>query len=405
MAKIYLEAGRVVDDVLSGSGFKAALYAKQLSSDPRAVCKLASCTLSNKAALAEALEKVGLECHSHGAMLVMTYELLLGHGLRGGGKLRRQLESHTADLQAAFQAFQKSQNVRPVHSKSKQAFAALPRYVRMNRIRLQLGDTVYSEAVDGVKRRLREALFAAYELDLQAGRDVTPEMAAVQDDSIVPELLVLHPSSRSWLQKVPEVEAGALVLQDRSSCLSALAAGLVPGSFVVDSCAAPGSKTAHAIELLRRGRLAAFERDPKRATALVKRLRLLVGFSERSTKKRKPNAKDSPDSDSVLKLGSRVQGRCWTGGSEQVEVDVHVGDFLDTNPLVSPWNEVDILIVDPSCSGSGLPEHHLINLAESTSESESSVRLRRLAAFQKRILSHALRFPRAKNLGGVRESF
>ena len=63
-----------------------------------------------------------------------------------------------------------------------------------------------------------------------------------------------------------------------------------------------------------------------------------------------------------------------------------------------PWNQVDVLIVDPSCSGSGLPEHHLI---DATAETGTSRRVQRLAAFQKRILSHALSFPKAKSLGGV----
>ena len=51
----------------------------------------------------------------------------------------------------------------------------------------------------------------------------------LQEDEVVPNVLVLHPSSRAWLQNLPEVLSGQLVLQDRSSCLSALAAGLTPG--------------------------------------------------------------------------------------------------------------------------------------------------------------------------------
>ena len=391
MAKIYLEAGRVVEDVLSGHcGLKAALYAKQLSSDPRAVCKLASCTLAQKAALAEALERVGLvEHHSRGVMLVMAFELLLGHGLRGGGKLRRQLEGHQKSLQAVFRASTKSE----VGSEAS-AFAALPRYVRLNRLQVPDSD-------DDLKERLKSALLKAYELDLAAGRKVTPEMAVVQQDELVPEVLVLHPASRSWLQKIPDVGSGALILQDRSSCLSALAAGLVPGDFVVDSCAAPGSKTAHAIELLRAdGHLAAFERDPKRAAALVKRLQQLVGLSlkkeekkKKKKRRRRPEAKRRDD----LKLGSRVQGRARVAASgEGVEVEVHVGDFLETSPAAPPWNRVDVLIVDPSCSGTGLPEHHLVG---GRTESGQSARVRRLAAFQKRILSHALSFPSARKLG------
>ncbi|CAE8613352.1 unnamed protein product, partial [Polarella glacialis] len=101
----------------------------------------------------------------------------------------------------------------------------------------------------------------------------------VHEDQLVPELLVLDPGAKSWIQGLPDVRDGTFVLQDRSSCLSALAAGLTPGTFVADTCAAPGSKTAHAIELLKgRGRMLAFERDPRRAGSLVERLKLLVGL-------------------------------------------------------------------------------------------------------------------------------
>ncbi|CAE7390708.1 NSUN5 [Symbiodinium sp. CCMP2592] len=394
MAKIYFEAGRVVDDVLSGrSGLKAALYAQQLSSDPRAVCKLSSCTLSNKAAIAEALEHVGLDHHSHGMMLVMAYELLLGHGLRGGGKLRRELEGHARELQAAFK---KSSQHSEVLSEQKEAFSSLPRYVRVNRLQL-------AEDLEVLRRRLAKALRRAAGARSEQNKHM--EATRVEVDAVVPNVLRLPAASRRWLRELPEVESGALVLQDRSSCLSALAAGLVPGSFVLDSCAAPGSKTAHAIELLQaRGRLAAFERDPKRAAALLQRLQLLVGFTE--TPKRKAKGRHEPEAKSdfsVLKWGSQIRGRCWARagagaaatGAEGVEVAVHVGDFLDTNPARPPWNQVDVLIVDPSCSGSGLPEHHLI---DATAETGTSRRVQRLAAFQKRILSHALSFPKAKTV-------
>ena len=373
-----------------GSSFevfpKAALYAQQLSSDPRAVCKLSSCTLSNKAAIAEALESVGLDHHSHGMMLVMAYELLLGHGLRGGGKLRRELEGHAAELRTAFK---KSSQHSEVLSEQREAFSSLPRYVRVNRLQL-------AEDLEVLKKRLTKALRRA------AGSEPKHrEATRVEVDAVVPNVLRLPAASRRWLRELPEVERGALVLQDRSSCLSALAAGLVPGSFVLDSCAAPGSKTAHAIELLHaQGRLAAFERDPKRAAALLKRLRLLVGFAESPKKRKGRHGPEAKSEGSVLKWGSQIRGRCWAGatGAEGVEVDVHVGDFLDTNPALPPWNQVDVLIVDPSCSGSGLPEHHLI---DATAETGTSRRVQRLAAFQKRILSHALSFPKARSLGGV----
>eukprot|EP00435_Cladocopium_sp_Y103_P043957 s186_g12.t1 len=368
MAKLYREAGRVVDDVVSGRcGLKAALYAQNLEK-PRAVCKLASAALSNQQALCSALRKAQLE--ETGIFLVMAFELLAGSGkIRGGGQLRRRLEKKLKILRQGFKDA-------GGQAEEPSAFAQLPRYVRINSLRCEAA---------GALQRLSKALKDAYQKDLAAGRKVAEETAEVSRDELVPELLVLHPSAKPWLQQLPEVETGALVLQDRSSCLSALAAGLITGTIVLDACAAPGSKTSHAIELMGgSGKMFAFEKDPRRGKSLLQRLRLLCGFEE--TTRRPRGAKG--------KKASVKRGRCLAvAGHPGVEVEVRIKDFLEVKPWEAPWNQVEVLLVDPSCSGSGLPEHHLSAAADA-----SAARLKRLAAFQRRILQHAMKFPKARTV-------
>ncbi|CAK9050377.1 28S rRNA (cytosine-C(5))-methyltransferase (NOL1-related protein) (NOL1R) (NOL1/NOP2/Sun domain family member 5) (Williams-Beuren syndrome chromosomal region 20A protein) [Durusdinium trenchii] len=247
-----------------------------------------------------------------------------------------------------------------------------------------------------VLKQLRKALKEKRAQELQEGKEVEPEVAEVKEDEVVPNVLVLHPSSRAWLQNLPEVLSGQLVLQDRSSCLSALAAGLTPGTTVVDSCAAPGSKTSHAIDLLEgSGRMFAFEKDPKRASSLLERLRLLTGFQEVALHTRTKKSKANRASRASAAL---ARGRCLPVGSKPgVEVELRTMDFLKVDPRAAPWNEVEVLLIDPSCSGSGLPEHHL-TAAATGADTENDGRLRRLAAFQKRILSHALQFPKARTV-------
>ena len=61
-------------------------------------------------------------------------------------------------------------------------------------------------------------------------------------------------------------------------------------------------------------------------------------------------------------------------------------DWADCVLCRGPWprqREVEVLLIDPSCSGSGLPEHHL-TAAATGADTENDGRLRRLAAFQKR---------------------
>jgi putative methyltransferase len=97
-------------------------------------------------------------------------------------------------------------------------------------------------------------------------------------DPILPNLLVFPPGT-SMYDDV-NVAAGRIILQDRSSCLPALALQpLPPGAVVIDACAAPGNKTSHAAALVELadkraknkenpGRVHAFERDPKREQML-----------------------------------------------------------------------------------------------------------------------------------------
>lgn len=478
MSVLYAEAGGVVDAVLHDKvGLKQALYRKKLE-NTRAVCKLAMGVLGQKTALREALRSCGViaangraadskpkaqkgkastgktfevAARREGMALVMAFDLLAGRGLSGGGQLKRTILARRADIEAAFLAAggtkaaaagttgggAKEGDAGGTEGESKGSdklsavFAALPRYVRINRLLVPK-----DEDVAALRQKLADVLCQAAEK--QAGTEDPMQnklFAEVASDALVPQLLRLHPRARPWLHGLPDVDRGALVLQDRSSCLAALAAGITPGTSVLDACAAPGSKTAHAIELLQgRGRMVACERQLARARALISRLRLLAGLQPavrrdtgaavvcsakegQSTKKRKKKrggqessaaqsesadgeAKSDEAPQESLPSGNRKEPPLKTGAvrrfraaTRRLRVEVRVGDFLKCKPR--NFRDVEVLLVDPSCSGSGLPEHHL---SASGPTKVGAQRLRKLAAFQCRILQHALRFPKARTV-------
>lgn len=397
----------MVDTVLwEKVGLKVALYRAPLASDPRAVYKLAAAVLGHHSSLRAALTSAHIrtDAGSDGMALVMTYDLLLGHGLRGGGRLKRELVAQRPQLEEALAA---APNGRAHGS----ALSSLPRYLRVNRMRLP-SDAEASAA----RARLRRDLLRRAREEAQPLEDAD-ELANIAVDELVPNLLVAHARARPWLQGLPAIERGDLVLQDRSSCLAALAAGLSPGDAVLDACAAPGSKTAHVVELLGgRGRVVAFERNPRRAVILVSRLRQLAALRREHI----PNRAVGPGT-VAERAGHSVIADCtsaisdvdeaWFANVDEstlnsdsverfraasgVDVEVHVRDFLECDPEQPPFCDIRVLIVDPSCSGSGLPEHHLGNEGDM---SVSKPRLRKLAAFQCRILAHALRFPSARTV-------
>ena len=112
----------------------------------------------------------------------------------------------------------------------------------------------------------------------------------------------------------------------------------------MDACSAPGMKTSQALAMIQpNGNVIAIERD-------VKRFKVLNELLEK---------------------------HC---NNKTEIIDTLNSDFLKLNPEEFP--HVDYIIVDPTCSGSGL------NKIEKNSE-----RLKKLSNLQVMILKHALKFP------------
>jgi len=219
-------------------------------------------------------------------------------------------------------------------------------------------------------------------------------------DPILRNLLAFPPGTE--LISHPMYLAGKLILQDRSSCLPAhLLAATAANARVVDATAAPGNKTTHIAALLggsSGGKVIAFEKDTRRAEIL-------------------------------RKMVSRA-------GGDSV-IDIKAGeDFLKADPSSRELREVTHLLLDPSCSGSGIvnrEEYTLTPLAtpeqqggkgkkrkrgaekekekpaaiivaadegeqEETKEELGKSRLLALADFQKSMILHAMTFPAARKI-------
>ncbi|XP_019089929.1 PREDICTED: probable 28S rRNA (cytosine-C(5))-methyltransferase isoform X2 [Camelina sativa] len=174
----------------------------------------------------------------------------------------------------------------------------------------------------------------------------------VQKDETVPDLLVLPPGSDLHAHRL--VANGRIFLQGKASSMVAAALQPEAGWEVLDACSAPGNKTIHLAALMEgQGKIIACELNEER----VKRL------------------------EDTIKLS----------GASNIEV-CH-GDFLGLNPKDSSFAKVRAILLDPSCSGSGtitdrldhlLPSHAADNMNYDT------MRLHKLAGFQKKALAHAL---------------
>ncbi len=177
------------------------------------------------------------------------------------------------------------------------------------------------------------------------------EGSSFVQDGDVAGLLVFPPGTD--LAGLELYKRGALVLQDKASCLPVVILDPPVGSTVLDACAAPGNKTTQlAASVGHGGRVYAFERDPRRVLTL------------RAT---------------LAKHGceSIARAECM--------------DFLRTSP--EAYGDVEYALVDPSCSGSGILEDYEVSQRDdetSSGKDRLAERLKSLSNFQCMIVRHAM---------------
>ncbi|XP_054445717.1 28S rRNA (cytosine-C(5))-methyltransferase [Pteronotus mesoamericanus] len=282
---------------------------------------------------------------------VLVYELLLGKGFRGrGGRWKSLLDRHQARLKAELARLKVRRGVSRNEDLLEMGCgpdpaSQVPRFVRVNTLK-----TCCDDVIDYFKRQGFSYQGRASSLeDLRALKGKCFLL-----DLLLPELLVFP--AQTDLHEHPLYQAGHLILQDKASCLPAMLLAPPPGSHVIDACAAPGNKTSHLAALLKnQGKIFAFDLDAKRLA-------------------------------SMATLLARAGVSCCQLAEE---------DFLAVSPSDQRYRQVQYILLDPSCSGSGMLTRQL---EEPETGKPSKERLRALAAFQQRALCHALTFPSLQRL-------
>jgi len=190
---------------------------------------------------------------------------------------------------------------------------AHPRWVRLNTIKTTLQEQL-------------NTTFKDFTQVTSVDDVITSTGKAYYVDEHVPNLLGLSPLFE--ITKTHAYTSGAIILQDKASCFPAYLLDPQPeDGDVIDSCAAPGNKTTHVAALVQshvvaeggkrcRRKVYAFEKDSHRARTLEKMVNL-AGAQDIAT----------------LSLGQ---------------------DFLKVDPQSPLYENVGALLLDPSCSGSGI---------------------------------------------------
>lgn len=320
--------------------------------------------------------------------------------------LRQAVERHKARLQAEFTKARLRRRCGTVQALKEVLVAETPittatqpqlRWIRVNTLK----STLEAQSLDLLApyKRVRDLV--------DVGHAPSDPRYCVDDN--VPNLVAV-PSDTSLTRTSPYLN-GEIILQDKASCFPAhlLTGDNVHVGDIIDACAAPGNKTTHLAAILgarsrkfgQRSRIFACERDPKRSTIL--------------------------------------QAMIHKAGAKQVTV-LPKQDFLALDPSADQFGSVTHLLLDPSCSGSGIlgrediptlalpkdprsdrnnnhtPKHSkkrkrtdnepiistpsIDNDEEqpAATTSKEPARLAKLANLQSRIIEHAFTFPAARRI-------
>jgi putative methyltransferase len=240
----------------------------------------------------------------------------------------------------------------------------MPTYVRVNTLK---GLTV-EDAHASLRKRSRDD--DAFVNEEGQGRATL--------DAHVPQLLVMPP--KSDLHKHKWLRNGQIVIQDKASCIPpCVVLGAVPvvrdeslkgtpyvaPRTIIDGCAAPGNKTTQIAALgasmnIPDLSVLGVEKDEKRFGILKNRVREL--------------------------------------GADGI-VETQMGDFSDIDGAMDGAPTIEAVMLDPSCSASGMVARVDIASAADTSAEKKDQRVEALARMQTRLLTHAMaHFPAARRI-------
>ncbi|KAJ6779902.1 hypothetical protein PWT90_06265 [Aphanocladium album] len=359
--------------------------------------------------------------------LLLAHDLLLAKGgvaLPKTHGLRVTIEKHKARLTSELTRARLRRRAPTMEALKEQIDRAaageeaeIPRWVRINTIK-----TTVEEQLDTTFKGY-EQVTSIEEVLAPSTTPASGKQRRILIDPHIPNLVAI--TQGIDLSKTEAYSSGKIIFQDKASCFPAYLLDPLPeDGDVVDGCAAPGNKTTHLAAICHARRpdfetqesqkIFAFEKDKRRSQTLTKMVKI---------------------------AGSQGWTRVGFGQ-----------DFCQVDPTGDQFAKVGALLLDPSCSGSGIvgrdtmPELHVPedspaagsskkvdkgkgkasqskddkskkrkldadeaaqnsvmiddegNETVVNSEKDLEARLQALAGFQLKILLHALTFPAAKKV-------
>ncbi|XP_015190481.1 PREDICTED: probable 28S rRNA (cytosine-C(5))-methyltransferase [Polistes dominula] len=344
--RIYKLASKIVRDVQeNGASFKSLIFSEK-HPNVSGLYALTSNTLQKSDQLNQLIiaTKILINEPRFDPWLarVLITELIWGKKrLTSNAKPIETLLNYESRLRDALKNINDSDVAIPQKTVSK------PRYVRVNTLLLSVQEAIENFEYEGWSLLLDYTDYSSY---LKLISNLSEPYFT--KDYHVPELLVF-PYGTSFFNH-PSYTNGKVLLQDKASCLPSFILNPPIGSVVLDMCASPGMKTSHLAAILQnQGTIYAVEIENRRYQTLSELLKTTNSNCVRTINK----------------------------------------DALCLDPSQCP--DVEYILVDPSCSGSGIIDRPKMGKKDVKDER----RLKSLQSFQVFLLRHALlNFPTVKKV-------
>ncbi|KAL4869833.1 hypothetical protein BDV12DRAFT_184957 [Aspergillus spectabilis] len=322
----------------TGGSFKSRLYnSRTLKASPAQVYALITEAAKWDILLKEVIDQAGIlklepKLTPLLSLLLVHDHLLAKNGIAANANhpLRQAVERHKIRLKGEFtkarvrRACASIPELKDAVRREKLATlgagagvgAVYPRWVRINNVRTTM------------KEQLKTT-FARYQAvetlaELVTGDEKQKKMRL---DPHIPDLIAVAPGAD--FSTSPAYKNGEIILQDKASCFPAylLCGENWEEGDLVDGCAAPGNKTTHMASLLSKARTTSKKKNPQ--SHII-----------------------SMDASSVR--AKTLQKMVSTAGADTTVTVLQGQDFLALDPEDPRFESVTGLLLDPSCSGSGI---------------------------------------------------
>ncbi|EIT75195.1 NOL1/NOP2/sun domain protein [Aspergillus flavus] len=315
----------------TGGSFKSRIYnARNIKANPAQIYALTIEASKWDTVLKEVIDNAGIlklepKLTPLLALLLVHDHLLAKNGIAAPSShpIRQAIERHKTRLKGEFikarvrRGCASVEQLKDAVQKEKQPLgsaAFYPRWIRINNVRT-------------TAEKQFESTFASYKrVNALSELAVKDDTKRIYVDSNIPDLVAVAPGVD--FTATPAYKNGEIILQDKASCFPAyllFGEGSVwSGGDLVDGCAAPGNKTTHLASLLCK-----------------------------NEKRKKPRQRIiSMDASQVR--AKTLQKMVSAAGADHFTTVLPGQDFLALDPEDERFEKVSALLLDPSCSGSGI---------------------------------------------------